>query len=100
MSSPLTAADVRKVAHLARLKLSDAELETFTRQLGDVLQYIDLLDAADTADVAPLAHPHEVTNVLRADEPRDSLPAEAALANAPRSDGRYFLVPAILEHAS
>ncbi len=99
MSAPLSIDDVRKVAHLARLRLSDAELQTYTRQLGDVLQYVELLNVVDTADVAPLAHPHETQNVLRPDESRESLPREAALANAPRSDGRYFLVPAILEHA-
>jgi aspartyl-tRNA(Asn)/glutamyl-tRNA(Gln) amidotransferase subunit C len=99
MSTSLSIDDVRKVAHLARLKLSEVDLETYTRQLGDVLQYVELLDGVDTADVAPLAHPHETVNVLRADEPRESLQREAALANAPRSDGRYFLVPAILETA-
>jgi aspartyl-tRNA(Asn)/glutamyl-tRNA(Gln) amidotransferase subunit C len=100
MPASLTIDDVRKVAHLARLKLSDAELETYTRQLGDVLHYVELLNSVATQDVEPLAHPHEIGNVLRADEPAPSLPREAALANAPQSDGKYFLVPAILDAAS
>jgi aspartyl-tRNA(Asn)/glutamyl-tRNA(Gln) amidotransferase subunit C len=100
MAASLTIDDVRKVAHLARLKLSGDELETFTRQLGDVLQYVELLNSVDTRNVEPLAHPHEVANVFRADEPAPSLPRDAALANAPQSDGRYFLVPAILDAAS
>lgn len=94
----LTSDEVRKVAHLARLRLSEAELQTYTRQLGDVLKYVELLNAVDTSDVAPLAHPHETENVLRPDEPRESLPQSFALRNAPRSDGKYFLVPAILEN--
>jgi len=100
MPASLTIDDVRKVAHLARLKLSDAEVATYTRQLADVLQYVDQLSSVDTANVRPLAHPHEIANVLRADEPAPSLPRDAALANAPQSDGRYFLVPAILDAAS
>jgi aspartyl-tRNA(Asn)/glutamyl-tRNA(Gln) amidotransferase subunit C len=97
MSAPLTPADVRKVARLARLKLSDAEVEVFTRQLGHVLTYVDLLNEVDVSQVAPMAHAIELANVLRADEPAGSLPREEALANAPKSDGRYFLVPPILD---
>lgn len=100
MPATLTIDDVRKVAHLARLNLSNAELETYTRQLGDVLHYVELLNSVETQDVEPLAHPHEIANVLRADDPAPSLPREAALANAPQSDGKYFLVPAILDAAS
>jgi aspartyl-tRNA(Asn)/glutamyl-tRNA(Gln) amidotransferase subunit C len=100
MPAALSIDDVRKVAHLARLKLTDAELESYTRQLADVLQYVELLDSVETANVEPLAHPHEIANVLRADEPAPSLLRDAALANAPQSDGKYFLVPAILDAAS
>ena len=97
LPTPLAAEDVRKVARLARLKLREAEVETFTRQLGHVLQYMDLLGEVDTTGVEPMAHAIEMTNVLRDDAPAASLPREAALANAPQSDGRYFLVPAILD---
>jgi aspartyl-tRNA(Asn)/glutamyl-tRNA(Gln) amidotransferase subunit C len=99
MPASLTIDDVRKVAHLARLKLSADELETYTRQLADVLQYVELLNSVNTGDVEPLAHPHEISDVFRNDAPSVSLPREAALANAPCSDGKYFLVPAILEAA-
>lgn len=97
MAAPLTADDVRKVARLARLKLTDVEVDSYTRQLGQVLQYVDRLAEVDTTGVEPLAHPMEVANVLRADVPSASLPREAALSNAPQTDGRYFLVPAILD---
>jgi aspartyl-tRNA(Asn)/glutamyl-tRNA(Gln) amidotransferase subunit C len=97
MSAAITAEDVRKVARLARLALTDAEVEKFAHQLGDVLKYVDLLGEVATDDVAPMAHPVEMANVFRADEPQSSLPREAALVNAPQQDGRYFLVPPILE---
>lgn len=99
MSEKLRADDVRSVAHLARLKLSDEEVERFTQQLGDVLTYVEQLNEVDTADVEPMAHAIELSNVLRADEPQESLPRDAALANAPQTDGIYFLVPQILEGA-
>jgi aspartyl-tRNA(Asn)/glutamyl-tRNA(Gln) amidotransferase subunit C len=92
----LTADDIRKVATLARLKLSDAEVARFADQLGQVLEYVRLLDELDTTDVEPLAHAVEQANVLRDDEPTASLPLVAALQNAPKTDGQTFLVPAIL----
>jgi aspartyl-tRNA(Asn)/glutamyl-tRNA(Gln) amidotransferase subunit C len=98
MSEPLPAAAVQKVAHLSRLKLSDDEVARFGQQLGDVLKYVELLNTVDTTGIEPMAHPVETTNVLRADEERPSLPRADALANAPKADGRYFLVPQILEN--
>jgi aspartyl-tRNA(Asn)/glutamyl-tRNA(Gln) amidotransferase subunit C len=94
--SELTPVEVRRVAHLARLKLREDEIERLTGELGRVLDYVHRLDQVDTAGVEPLAHVAELTNVLRADEPKASLSREDALGNAPLSDGRYFLVPAIL----
>jgi aspartyl-tRNA(Asn)/glutamyl-tRNA(Gln) amidotransferase subunit C len=99
MSIPLTPDDVRKVAHLARLKLTEADLDRFTKQLAEVLTYVEQLNSIDTASVAPMAHAVELSDVFRSDVPRESLPRDAALANAPRTDGRYFLVPPILENA-
>jgi aspartyl-tRNA(Asn)/glutamyl-tRNA(Gln) amidotransferase subunit C len=91
--------DVRKVASLARLKLSDDEIAEFSEQLGNVLDYVEVLNELDVTDVEPMAHAAEVTDVLRDDAIRESLPRDAALANAPKSDGRFFLVPQILENA-
>ena len=70
----------------------------FGRQLGDVLKYVELLNTVDTADVEPMAHAVDAANVFRADEERPSLSRADALANAPKADGRYFLVPQILEN--
>ena len=99
MSKQLTDDDVRSVARLARLQLANEEIERFTQQLGDILTYVEQLDEIDTEGVEPMAHPIELSNVLRADQTRDSLPREAALGNAPQADGKYFLVPQILEGA-
>ena len=92
----LTRADVEKVALLARLRLSDAELETMTGQLAQIVGYVDLLSEVDTEGVEPMAHAVEVTNVFAADEVRPSLPRDEALATAPRHNGRGYLVPAVL----
>jgi len=98
MSEPLSAEDVQKVARLARLKLSDADATMFSRQLGDVLGYIQQLNTVPTDNVEPMVHALPVQNVLRADELRPSLPRPAALQNAPRADGKFFLVPQILDY--
>jgi aspartyl-tRNA(Asn)/glutamyl-tRNA(Gln) amidotransferase subunit C len=97
MSAPLSRADVAKVAHLARLKLSEDELDQLTSELGKVLKYVDVLGEPDTDNVEPMAHAAELSNVFREDEERPSLSREDALANAPKSDGKCFVVPQILE---
>jgi aspartyl-tRNA(Asn)/glutamyl-tRNA(Gln) amidotransferase subunit C len=92
----LTRADVEKVSLLARLRLSPAELDTMTAQLGQIVGYVEQLGELDTTDVEPMAHAVEMANVFRADELRPSLDRAAALANAPHSDGESYLVPAVL----
>ena len=93
----MTPEQVRWVAHLARLELTDAELATMTRQLSAIVEYVDLLRQVNTDGVEPLAHPLQVHNAFRADEPRPSLPVDEALANAPDRRGDFFGVPAVLE---
>ena len=92
----LTREEVEKVALLARLRLSDDELQTMTSQLGQVLQYIQQLEAANTDNVEPLAHSLDLQNVLVEDALVASLPREKSLAAAPKSDNECFLVPAVL----
>lgn len=87
---------VRKVSLLARLYLDESELLTMTQQLAQVVHYVDQLADLDTANVAPLAHPIEMSNVFADDVPRPSLAREAALANAPKHDGECYRVPAVL----
>jgi aspartyl-tRNA(Asn)/glutamyl-tRNA(Gln) amidotransferase subunit C len=97
MTARLTRDDVAKVALLGRLKLSDAELEQMTTQLGRVLEYVDILNEVATDTVEPMAHPIELSNVFRDDVEIESLSREDALANAPKTDGRFFVVPPILD---
>jgi len=88
--------DVAKVAMLARLALSDAELDRMTSELSAIVGFVSLLEELDTAAVAPLAHPLDTQNVFRDDVPTPSLTTAAALQSAPRHDGECFLVPAVL----
>lgn len=89
-------AEVQKVARLARLALSEDELEQSRQRLGAVLDYVRLLDEVDITGVQPLLHPVPLQNVFREDLPAGSFKPEVALANACRTDGRFFLVPQIL----
>jgi aspartyl-tRNA(Asn)/glutamyl-tRNA(Gln) amidotransferase subunit C len=93
----LTNDQVRWVAHLARLDLSEAELETMTRQLSSIIEYVDQLQKINTDNVEPLAHPLPIHNVFREDELVPSLLVDAALRNAPDRRANFFGVPAVLE---
>jgi aspartyl-tRNA(Asn)/glutamyl-tRNA(Gln) amidotransferase subunit C len=98
----LTPAEVRNVAHLARLELTDDELTAMTRQLGSILDYVAQLQQLNLDGVEPLAHALEVHNVFREDSPAPALPVAEALANAPdkraRGEGeQFYAVPAVLD---
>ncbi|MCS7047045.1 MAG: Asp-tRNA(Asn)/Glu-tRNA(Gln) amidotransferase subunit GatC [Gemmataceae bacterium] len=93
----LTLEEVRWVAHLARLELTETELTTLTRDLTAIVDYVRQLHAVATEGVEPMAHAVPLNNVFRADEPKDSLPVAAALANAPQRKGDFYAVPAVLE---
>ncbi|MGI8749096.1 MAG: Asp-tRNA(Asn)/Glu-tRNA(Gln) amidotransferase subunit GatC [Thermoleophilaceae bacterium] len=81
------------VARLARLRLSDGEVERMTGELSSILEHSETIPALDLDDVAPTSHVVELENVLRADEPRPSLDRERAVQQAPDSDGTGFRVP-------
>ncbi len=95
--SKITEQDVAYVASLAQLRLDDAAVERLVREMGDILTYMDTLNALDTENVEPMMHALAMTNVFREDEVSPSLPREEALKNAPVDDGAYFLAPRILE---
>ena len=88
---------VQWVAHLARLELTEAELELMTPQLSAILDYVEQLRQVNTENVEPLAHPLPVQNVFRADEPAPSLPVDEVLANAPESMEGFFVVSKVVE---
>ncbi|MFN0063289.1 MAG: Asp-tRNA(Asn)/Glu-tRNA(Gln) amidotransferase subunit GatC [Myxococcaceae bacterium] len=93
----LTLEEVRKVAALARLSLSDVEAERYRSQLSAILQSVEQLAALDTKDVEPTSHATLAEGLLRADVREPSLPPEKSLANAPSKVGTSFAVPRILE---
>jgi aspartyl-tRNA(Asn)/glutamyl-tRNA(Gln) amidotransferase subunit C len=97
MSVRLTQDEVRHVAELAKLRLTDAEVEQYTGQLAAILEYAERLQEVDTSHVPPTPYVLPLTNVLRDDAPAPGLSNAAALANAPDSDQGFFRVRAVFE---
>jgi len=95
----ITRDDVAHVARLARLRLTEAELDTFTGQLAKVLDHARDVEGLDVGDVPPTAHPYPLQNVLRADEERPCLDRDEALAAAPAVEDGRFRVPPVLGEA-
>lgn len=87
---------VAHLAMLARIELSEAELDTMTRELTVILDAVARVGEVSDADVPPMSHPMPLTNVTRPDEPRPGLTPEQALANAPAAEDQRFAVPRIL----
>jgi aspartyl-tRNA(Asn)/glutamyl-tRNA(Gln) amidotransferase subunit C len=92
----LSIEDVERVANLARLSLSSAELHDMTTKLGKVVELVDELSQVDTSGVEPMVHAMETSNVLAADLVSPSLDRNEALQNAPSADKECFRVPAVL----
>jgi aspartyl-tRNA(Asn)/glutamyl-tRNA(Gln) amidotransferase subunit C len=88
---------VENVAKLARLGLSEEEIETFGSQLSAILGHIQILEEADVSSVPPTAHASRLTNIMRVDSPEPSYPPEVLLANAPEQEDNCLKVNAILE---
>jgi aspartyl-tRNA(Asn)/glutamyl-tRNA(Gln) amidotransferase subunit C len=97
MSKRIDEKQVREVAMLGRLDLSDEEVSMFSDQLSEILNYVEKLGELDTDNIEPLAHSLPVQNVFRDDEPHKCLSREKALDNAPHCDEEFFLVPRILD---
>jgi aspartyl-tRNA(Asn)/glutamyl-tRNA(Gln) amidotransferase subunit C len=93
----ITRDDVRKVAALARLELSDAEVARMAVDLGGILDHIAVLSELDTNHINPTSQVLDLHNVLRDDAVQPSLPVEAVLANAPDREDQWFRVRAVLE---
>jgi aspartyl-tRNA(Asn)/glutamyl-tRNA(Gln) amidotransferase subunit C len=91
--------DVRGVARLARLALTDEEAERYGAQLGDLLQHVDHLKELDTSGVAATAQVIESRNVMRPDEVRPGLQRDAVMAGAPQPQLGFFRVPKIIAEA-
>ena len=93
----LTTAEVRHVAELAKLALTEEEIVQYTQQLSAILDYAALLQQVDTSSVPPTPHILPLTNIMRSDEARPSLTNAEALANAPDSADGFFRVRAVFE---
>ena len=91
----ITIKDVEHVAKLARLELTDEEKELYTKQLGDVLKYVDQMNEVDTSNVKPMAQVIDMVNVMREDEVHYDVTKEALMSNAPEEENGYFKVPKI-----
>lgn len=99
MAERISRADVEHVAMLARLALTDDEIEELTGQLGTILEHATQVSALDTGDVAPTAHPVPMVNVFRPDDTRPCLERDEVLSQAPAAEDGRFRVPRILGEA-
>jgi aspartyl-tRNA(Asn)/glutamyl-tRNA(Gln) amidotransferase subunit C len=93
---PITKNDILKVAALARLDLTPEELDRFSKDLAQILTYVEQIQKVDTEGIVPQSQFIKAENVFRSDSIRPSLPRSEALANAPDRDEEYFRVPRVL----
>ena len=91
----ITIKDVEHVAKLARLELTEEEKELYTKQLGDVLKYVDQMNEVDTTNVKPMSHAIDFVNVMREDKVVYEQTKEELMANAPEEENGFFKVPKI-----
>ncbi len=96
VTSPISAADVAKVARLARLDIADSDITHFTEQLAKVMDHFRDVDALDLSAVEPMTQPYPLVNVLRADEEQPCLDRDEVLAAAPAAEDGRFRVPPII----
>lgn len=93
----ITEEQVKHVAHLARLSITDEEAQTYTKQLDKIITFVEQLNELDTEGIEPTTHVLNIQNVLREDEVRESLSNEEALKNAPDHQDGQVKVPSIIE---
>ncbi len=91
----ITVKDVEHVAKLARLELTEEEKTLYTKQLGDVLKYVDQMNEVDTSNVKPMTQVIDFVNVMREDIPNQEIEKEALMSNAPDEENGFFKVPKI-----
>ena len=94
----VTGEEVKRIASLARLRIENEEIESFTLQFNEILNYIDKLNQLDTKDVEPLSHPVEIKKKEREDLLVPSIEREQALKNAPSQNGIFFGVPKVIKN--
>jgi aspartyl-tRNA(Asn)/glutamyl-tRNA(Gln) amidotransferase subunit C len=92
----ITPQEISNVANLARLNMSEEEVEAMARQLDEILTYVAKLNELDTVNKKPTTHAISIVNAFREDEVKPSLPQDKALANGPRQNGESFVVPRVI----
>jgi aspartyl-tRNA(Asn)/glutamyl-tRNA(Gln) amidotransferase subunit C len=97
MADTLNETQVRHVAQLARLKLSDSDVPRLSKQISSILDYVAQLQQANVDGLEPMAHPLPLHSVLREDDVGESLTVQQVLANAPGKAGAFFTVPKVLD---
>lgn len=95
--SRLTKSQVKHIARLARLELTDKEVEEFRKQLADILDYVSQLNELDASGIEPTSQVTGLENVTREDKPTPSLNQKEVLSNAPRKQNNFFKIKAIFE---
>ncbi len=93
----LSSDDIHKIAHLARLAVDEAEIAPLQRDLSNILGLVEQMQAVDTSQVEPMAHPLEMPQRLRPDEVTETNQRERYLRNAPAAENGLFLVPKVIE---
>ena len=88
--------DIYHVAELARLTLSGSDIDQYTTQIGDILNYVNMLNQIDTTNIEPTTHALAMTNAFREDIVQDSIPTQDVLLNAPHHDTMCFVVPKVV----
>lgn len=92
----ITKKEIAHVANLARLNLEGDSIELFTKQVGDILAYIEKLNHLNTDEISSTSHAIAITNAFREDEIGSSISTEAALSNAPETENKMFVVPRVI----
>jgi len=93
----LSREEVLHISHLAKMGVTDEEVDKLSRQLSQILESFEVLQEVDTEGVPPTAQPNMLCNVLKEDKVKLSLPQDEVLANAPQKDGEFFQVKAVLD---
>ncbi|HFD11550.1 MAG TPA: Asp-tRNA(Asn)/Glu-tRNA(Gln) amidotransferase subunit GatC [Crenotrichaceae bacterium] len=93
----LDSEEVLKIAHLARLSVSEDETASYVKDLSNILELVEKMNAANVEDISPMSHPLNMSQRLRADEVTETDQKEQLMANAPSSENGLFLVPKVIE---
>ena len=95
-SNKISSKEVKKIAKLAKLELTDNEINLYSSQMSQIINYFSQLNKVDTSDIEPLSNVIDINNVVREDKIEKSLDKSISLKNAPQSDEEFILVPKII----